>query len=160
MWSSDHKTVLTQVKGFLGKETNNVAEYNGAIAGLKAASKLCASEVELWTDSDLVVKQMTGQFKINNPRLRVLNAQLTEAAKPFTKATFAWFPRAKNSFADRLANDAMDDAESTTSSSDPPSTIAKTRAKRAAPAPQVPPAQNQEQPLPEVISIHNKRKKI
>ena len=102
---------------------------------------------------------MTGQFKINNPRLRILHAQLTEAAKPFTKATFAWFPRAKNSFADRLANEAMDDAESTTSSSDPPSTIAKTRAKRAAPAPQVPPAQNQEQPLPEVISIHNKRKK-
>jgi ribonuclease HI len=151
--------VLAQVKGFLGKDTNNAAEYNGALAGLKEASKLCASEVELRTDSNLVVQQANGLWQINKPELRVLHAQLMDAAKPFTKATFVWIRRNLNSFADRLANEAMDAAESTTSSSDPPSTIAKTRARRAIPAPQALPAQDQEQPLPEVISIHNKRKK-
>ena len=71
--------MLAETKGTLGTASNNVAEYNGAIAGLEEASKLGASEVELRTDSKLVVQQMTGRWKVHQPHLQVLHSLALKA---------------------------------------------------------------------------------
>jgi ribonuclease HI len=101
--------VLAERKGGLGHTTNNVAEYSGLIAGLTAAGELGASEVDVLMDSKLVVEQMSGRWRINNTALQTLARQATELAAGFTEVTFEWIPRAINTAADRLANEAMDE---------------------------------------------------
>ena len=101
--------VLTERRGGLGIATNNVAEYNGLIAGLEAARDLGAHTVAVRMDSKLVVEQMSGRWKINNVPLRALVAQARDLVAEFDHVTFDWIPRARNTRADRLANEAMDD---------------------------------------------------
>jgi probable phosphoglycerate mutase len=101
--------VLAERRGGLGIATNNVAEYNGLIAGLAAARDLGAHTVAVRMDSKLVVEQMSGRWKINNIPLRALAAQARDLVAEFDHVTFDWIPRARNTHADRLANEAMDD---------------------------------------------------
>ena len=101
--------VLAERRGGLGIATNNVAEYNGLIAGLEAARDLGAHTVAVRMDSKLVVEQMSGRWKINNVPLRALVAQARDLVAEFDHVTFDWIPRARNTRADRLANEAMDD---------------------------------------------------
>jgi broad specificity phosphatase PhoE/ribonuclease HI len=128
VWSADHGTVLAEGKQAIGHATNNVAEYRGLIAGLEEAAKLGATDVAVCMDSKLVVEQMSGRWKVKHPDLAVLHQQATALSTRFDHITYTWIPRAKNSHADRLANEAMDAAaeieipaeapkESTTSSS-------------------------------------------
>jgi broad specificity phosphatase PhoE/ribonuclease HI len=110
VWSDDHGTVLAENKQSIGLATNNVAEYRGLIAGLEEAAKLGATEVDVFMDSKLVVEQMSGRWKVKHPDMAPLHQQATALSNRFNHITYAWIPRAKNSHADRLANEAMDAA--------------------------------------------------
>jgi ribonuclease H / adenosylcobalamin/alpha-ribazole phosphatase len=88
--------------------TNNVAEYRGLIAGLRAAADLGAVEVEVRMDSKLVVEQMSGRWQIKHPGLRPLAAEAAGVVGRFETVRFGWVPREENRRADALANAAMD----------------------------------------------------
>jgi probable phosphoglycerate mutase len=100
--------VLAERSEGLGVTTNNVAEYSGLLAGLRSAADLGASDVTVRMDSKLVVEQMSGRWKVKHAALRPLAAQARELAIRFTTIRYEWIPRARNSHADRLANEAMD----------------------------------------------------
>ena len=110
VWTADRNTVLAERKQAIGRATNNVAEYSGLIAGLEEAAKLGASEVDVNMDSKLVVEQMSGRWKVKHPDMAPLHQQATALSTRFERITYTWIPRAKNSHADRLANEAMDAA--------------------------------------------------
>ena len=110
VWTADHNTVLAERKQAIGRATNNVAEYSGLIAGLEEAATLGASEVDVNMDSKLVVEQMSGRWKVKHPDMAPLHQQATALSTRFDHVTYNWVPRAKNSHADRLANEAMDAA--------------------------------------------------
>ena len=80
------------------------------IAGLEEAAKLGATDVEVLMDSKLVVEQMSGRWKVKHPDIAALHQQATALSTRFDHITYTWIPRAKNSHADRLANEAMDAA--------------------------------------------------
>ncbi|MEU7579079.1 bifunctional RNase H/acid phosphatase [Streptomyces sp. NPDC041068] len=99
---------LMEAAEYIGVATNNVAEYKGLVAGLKAAYQLDpTASVHVRMDSKLVVEQMSGRWKIKHPDMKPLAA---EAARvyPSSQVTYEWIPREKNKHADRLANEAMD----------------------------------------------------
>ncbi len=102
--------ILLERSDAIGVATNNVAEYQGLIAGLQAAADLGATEVDVLMDSQLVVQQMSGRWKIKHPGLRPLAAQAAALVRRFRAVTWTWVPRERNRDADRLANEAMDDA--------------------------------------------------
>ncbi|MGX9792288.1 bifunctional RNase H/acid phosphatase [Mycobacterium sp. MMS18-G62] len=110
VWSADRGTVLAESKQAIGRATNNVAEYRGLVAGLEEAVKLGASDVEVFMDSKLVVEQMSGRWKVKHPDLTPLHQQATALSTRFDRISYSWIPRARNSHADRLANEAMDAA--------------------------------------------------
>lgn len=120
--------VLAERKAGLGKATNNVAEYSGLVAGLKAAGELGADSVDVRMDSKLVVEQMSGRWKIRNETLRPLAAEAKRLAGSFRAVTFEWVPRARNKDADRLANEAMDAQEGSGQPVAAPETAARTEA--------------------------------
>ncbi|TDF55917.1 reverse transcriptase-like protein, partial [Streptomyces sp. WAC05374] len=99
---------LVEAAEYIGVATNNVAEYKGLVAGLKAARELAPdATVRVRMDSKLVVEQMSGRWKIKHPDMKPLAA---EAARifPASQVTYEWIPRERNKHADRLANEAMD----------------------------------------------------
>ena len=101
--------VLAEVHESIGHATNNVAEYSGLLAGLRAAGQLApGADTEVRMDSKLVVEQMSGRWKIKHPDLRPLAAQAGQAARALGRVTYTWVPRERNTHADRLANQAMD----------------------------------------------------
>jgi broad specificity phosphatase PhoE/ribonuclease HI len=102
--------VLLERAEALGVTTNNVAEYSGLIAGLRAAAELGAAHVDVRMDSKLVVEQMSGRWQIKNPGLRPLAAEAAKLVRRFDVVTFDWIPRERNKDADALANRAMDEA--------------------------------------------------
>ncbi|ODQ95192.1 bifunctional RNase H/acid phosphatase [Mycolicibacterium holsaticum] len=110
VWSQDRATMLAESKEAIGQATNNVAEYRGLIAGLEMAAELGASEVAVYMDSKLVVEQMSDRWRVKHPDLAPLHQQAKALATRFDRITYEWIPRAKNSYADRLANEAMDAA--------------------------------------------------
>ncbi|MEU8423096.1 bifunctional RNase H/acid phosphatase [Micromonospora sp. NPDC048835] len=119
--------VLAERSESLGTATNNVAEYQGLIAGLTAAAELGAAEVDVRMDSKLVVEQMCGRWQIKHPGLRPLAAQAAALVGRFTAVRFSWIPREQNRHADALANAAMDAAAGR-----PPATAAPERQAPAA----------------------------
>ena len=101
-------TVLTEVAGYLGTATNNVAEYRGAIAGLEQARALDPGAViEVRLDSKLVVEQMSGRWKIKHPGMRELALE-ARAVLPPGQVSYTWVPRAANALADSLVNEMLD----------------------------------------------------
>ncbi|MGW8763995.1 bifunctional RNase H/acid phosphatase [Streptomyces sp. NPDC055815] len=99
---------LAEAAEYIGVATNNVAEYKGLVAGLKAARELFPdATVHVRMDSKLVVEQMSGRWKIKHPDMKPLAA---EAARVFPpgQVRYEWIPRERNKHADRLANEAMD----------------------------------------------------
>jgi ribonuclease H / adenosylcobalamin/alpha-ribazole phosphatase len=110
VWTADRSTVLAESKQAIGRATNNVAEYRGLIAGLEEAVNLNATEVAVSMDSKLVVEQMSGRWQVKHPDLAELNAKARALASRFEQISYTWIPRAENSYADRLANEAMDAA--------------------------------------------------
>lgn len=103
--------VLVEVCEPIGAATNNVAEYRGLIAGLTEAARIDpAAAVQARMDSKLVVEQMRGRWRIKHPDLVPLATRAKRLASGFAAVSYTWVPRAANSRADRLANEAMDAA--------------------------------------------------
>ena len=100
--------LLAERSVWLGDATNNVAEYNGLISGLRVAREHEASSVHVRMDSKLVVEQMSGRWKIKHAGLQPLAREAAELVRAIGDVTFEWVPRKDNSHADRLANEAMD----------------------------------------------------
>ncbi|AXK35940.1 bifunctional RNase H/acid phosphatase [Streptomyces armeniacus] len=99
---------LVEAAEFIGRATNNVAEYRGLVAGLRAAYELDpAATVRVRMDSKLVVEQMSGRWKIKHADMRPLAAE-AKGIFPPDSVRYEWIPREKNKHADRLANEAMD----------------------------------------------------
>lgn len=99
---------LAEAAEYIGVATNNVAEYRGLIAGLRAAHRLDPdATVRVRMDSKLVVEQMSGRWKIKHPDMKPLAAEAARVL-PASRVTYEWIPRERNKHADRLANEAMD----------------------------------------------------
>lgn len=102
-------TILAEISQFIGRATNNVAEYTALITALEKAAALGAEEIEVYTDSELVVKQITGEYRVKNEGLKPLYRQVKELANQFSNLRIAHVVRDKNKEADRLANQGIDE---------------------------------------------------
>ena len=102
-------TPLVTLGRFIGRATNNVAEYKALIAALKQAKALGARRVTVRADSKLVIEQMRGAWKVKNPDLQELWAEARGLARGFERVTWQHVPRERNRAADALANRAMDE---------------------------------------------------
>jgi probable phosphoglycerate mutase len=101
-------TLLASQGEAIGVATNNVAEYSGLIAGLRKAVELNVSELEVVSDSELMVKQMRGEYKVNNEALRELSLEAGRIARQLGAVEYRHVKRAHNELADRLVNEALD----------------------------------------------------
>jgi ribonuclease H / adenosylcobalamin/alpha-ribazole phosphatase len=104
-------TVLDARGEAIGVATNNVAEYRALIAGLEKAVELGVDELEVVSDSELVVKQMRGEYKVKNEALRELSSDAAALARRVGKVRYTAVRREHNELADRLVNEALDAAE-------------------------------------------------
>jgi ribonuclease HI len=107
---SEDGTVLAVHGEAIGHTTNNVAEYSGLVAGLKRAIECGVSELEVISDSELVVRQMTGVYRVKNAALRRLWLEASELAASIAKVSYSAVPREENELADQLVNEALDGA--------------------------------------------------
>jgi probable phosphoglycerate mutase len=107
--TDERGTVLAEVAEGIGVATNNVAEYTAAIRGLERAGELGAAEVLLRSDSRLLVEQLSGRYKVKNPRLQELHARARSLASGFDRVRYEHVPRERNAHADRLANRGVDE---------------------------------------------------
>ena len=94
----------------IGVATNNVAEYRALLAGLERAVELGVDELEVVSDSELVVKQMTGEYRVKNEALRDLSLQASRLARRLGKVRYTAVRREHNELADKLVNEALDSA--------------------------------------------------
>jgi ribonuclease HI len=101
-------TVLAAHGETIGVATNNVAEYRGLVAGLAKALELGVSEAEVVSDSELLVKQMRGEYKVKNEALRELSVEASRIARQLGTVRYRHVRRAENELADRLVNEALD----------------------------------------------------
>jgi len=92
----------------IGVQTNNVAEYTALLNGLRRAAELGVTEVEVVSDSELMVKQMRGEYKIKNAALRELSIEATRLARAVGDVRYTAVRREHNTLADQLVNDALD----------------------------------------------------
>jgi ribonuclease HI len=95
----------------IGVATNNVAEYSGLVAGLRKAIELGVDDLELVSDSELMVKQMRGEYRVKNEALKDLNQEAASLARRLGSVEYRHVKRAHNELADRLVNDALDAPE-------------------------------------------------
>ncbi len=102
---------IIEISGYLGTTTNNVAEYSGLLEALSVARNEGATEVEIVADSELMVKQMLGQYRVRHPNLVPLFERARSIARQFRKFSIRHTLRAGNKDADRLANLAVDRAD-------------------------------------------------
>jgi ribonuclease HI len=103
-------TVLAAEGEAIGLATNNVAEYSGLIAGLRKAVELHVPDVEVVSDSELMVKQMRGEYKVKNEALRTLSLEAARIARQLQSVEYRHVKRAHNELADKLVNEALDAA--------------------------------------------------
>jgi ribonuclease HI len=101
-------TVLASHGEYIGSTTNNVAEYSGLVAGLRKALELQVPDVEVVSDSELMVKQMRGEYRVKNAALRELFAEADRLARRVGNVEYRHVKRAHNEEADRLVNAALD----------------------------------------------------
>jgi ribonuclease HI len=92
----------------IGRATNNVAEYRGLVAGMAKAAELGIDELEVVSDSELLVKQMQGDYRVKNEALRVLWEEANDLERRFRKVRYTAVRRAHNELADSLVNEALD----------------------------------------------------
>jgi probable phosphoglycerate mutase len=105
---ADDGTVLAAHGEKIGVATNNVAEYSALIAGLEKALELGLPRVDVISDSELLVKQMRGEYRVKNDALRELNEQAARLASRIGEVTYSAVRREHNELADRLVNEALD----------------------------------------------------
>lgn len=109
-------TLMARGKQYLGIMTNNQAEYRALIAGLKAVARYSPSAVTVYMDSELIVRQMTGRYKVRDASLQPLFAEAQALVRALPGVTFQHVPRGKNALADKLANEALDEQAARTRS--------------------------------------------
>jgi ribonuclease HI len=105
-------TVLDARGEAIGTATNNVAEYSALVAGLKRAAEVGVSELEVVSDSELLVKQMRGEYRVKNRALQELFLDASRLARQIQSVTYTAVRREHNELADRLVNEALDRAAS------------------------------------------------
>jgi ribonuclease HI len=103
-------TVLDARGETIGVATNNVAEYSALVAGLERAVAAGVDELEVISDSELLVKQMRGEYKVKNAALKELSLEAARLARRVGKVTYRAVRREHNELADRLVNEALDRA--------------------------------------------------
>ncbi len=103
-------TLLAEFGAYIGRKTNNQAEYAALLAGLERAAEFTDTDVACILDSELVVKQMTGHYKIKSSELRKLAHQAKALEHRFRQVTYAHTRREGNQRADQLVNEAIDSA--------------------------------------------------
>lgn len=101
-------SLMARGKKYLGVMTNNQAEYRALILGLRSIARYQPAAVRVYMDSELVVRQMAGQYKVRDESLRPLFEEARELASALGNVTFAHVPRGQNALADQLANEALD----------------------------------------------------
>jgi probable phosphoglycerate mutase len=101
-------TVLDARGEAIGRATNNVAEYRALIAGLESAAERGVTELEVVSDSELLVNQMRGDYQVKNEALRVLWEEAVELERRFARVRYTAVRREHNELADRLVNEALD----------------------------------------------------
>jgi ribonuclease HI len=108
--STPEGEVLTDAAEPIGVATNNVAEYRGLLLGLRLARELGADEVDVINDSELIAKQVNGQYKVKHPDMKPLHAAALQALGAFDRWKVRTVPREQNAEADALVNQALDAA--------------------------------------------------
>jgi ribonuclease HI len=109
VFSDDKGKVLETHKEYIGEATNNVAEYKALIHALTKLKKFDTKDIEIRLDSELVVKQMCGEYKVKDPMMKELNIKAKELAF-FKGIVFKHIPRSQNKLADALVNEVLDEA--------------------------------------------------
>jgi ribonuclease HI len=107
---ADDGTVLDARGETIGVATNNVAEYRALIAGLEKAIELGIDELEVVSDSELLVKQMQGEYRVKNEALRELNDEANSLERKLGRVRYKAVRREQNELADKLVNEALDSA--------------------------------------------------
>ena len=105
-------TVLDARGETIGVATNNVAEYRALVEGLRRAAEAGVDELEVVSDSELIVKQMRGEYRVKSAALRELSVEAASLARRIGRVTYTAVRREQNELADRLVNEALDRAES------------------------------------------------
>jgi len=106
-----NKKLISEISQYLGEATNNQAEYQAVIIALEKAKKIGAEEINLFSDSELMISQLKGDFKVKNKELGSLFVKIWNLKQSFKKVKFHHLPRAENKRADQLVNQAIDEAE-------------------------------------------------
>ena len=101
--------VLDRLGRFLGKQTNNVAEYQGLLLGLRRAHQRGAREVEVRADSQLLIRQLEGKYAVRNEALRRLHGEALALLRSFDRYELEHIPREQNALADEMSNRAIDE---------------------------------------------------
>jgi ribonuclease H / adenosylcobalamin/alpha-ribazole phosphatase len=105
---ADDGNVLAARGEAIGRATNNVAEYRALLAGMEKAAELGVDELEVVSDSELLVRQMQGKYRVKNAALRTLWEDANELERRFRRVRYTAVRRAHNELADRLVNEALD----------------------------------------------------
>jgi ribonuclease HI len=108
---AENGAVLAAHGEAIGVATNNVAEYRALVAGLARAAELGVDELEVVSDSELLVKQMRGEYRVKNAALRELSVEAARLARRVGSVTYTAVRREHNELADRLVNEALDGAQ-------------------------------------------------
>ena len=103
-----HKKIIKELSEYIGEATNNIAEYSALIRGLEAAGDLGAEDIKVFMDSELVVKQLNGEYRVKDDRMKELFKQAFGFLKDFKSFEIKHIDRSKNKEADKLANKAID----------------------------------------------------
>ncbi|HCN18753.1 MAG TPA: hypothetical protein DIS73_00455 [Planctomycetia bacterium] len=103
------QNVLEEISEYIGETTNNVAEYRALISGLEGVRKYHPKELEMFSDSELLVKQINGQYKVRSPSILPLYKEAKRLAETLPKWKIRDIPREENPLADALANKAIDE---------------------------------------------------
>jgi len=104
----EHGHTIESIGKYLGSKTNNQAEYHALIEGLRAVARHQPESVVVRMDSELVVRQMNGQYRVRHPELLPLYVEAVELASALPDISFAHVPRERNPGADQIANFAID----------------------------------------------------
>ena len=108
LWDEQGR-ILERLGKYLGRQTNNVAEYQALLLGLRRAHELGAEELEVVADSELIIRQLSGAYQVRAPALRELHSEALSLLKAFRKVKLVHVPRAQNAEADEMSNRAIDE---------------------------------------------------
>ncbi len=104
----EKKKVIKEIGKYIGKSTNNEAEYKAVLEGLRVAKDLKGSEIIFYIDSLLVVSQLNGKFKVKEPRMKTFFNEAKLIEKNFKSVKYTHVPREKNYIADKIVNEVLD----------------------------------------------------